>query len=130
MTEMNSPAQLVARPPAKSELLFDADCYLCVKWAKRWQRLTGPAVVLRPLQDAESDYPELRGMLRTAIHLVEPNGKVTYAAQAILRSLAIGRKIHWPLRYYERCPFWRRLSDRFYATLAAHRCRTAPFRDA
>lgn len=130
MTEKRSPELLVARLPAKSELLYDADCSLCARWAKRWQWFAGPAVTLRPLQDAARDYPELRDTLLTAIHLVEPNGRVTRAAEAILRSLAIGRKIHWPLRCYERCPLWRRLSESLYASLAAHRCRSAPSRDA
>lgn len=123
MNERADVPPTVTRLPAVPELLYDGQCSVCTRWAKRWSQIVGCRVRLRPLQEAEAGYPELRGELRKAIHLVEPDGRVTCGAEAILRSLALGRSVRSPLWVYERCGVARRVLDGLYRWVAAHRCR-------
>jgi predicted DCC family thiol-disulfide oxidoreductase YuxK len=112
----------VARWPAIPELLYDGQCSICSRWAVRWARVVGPRIRLRPLEQAETQYPEIREQLRQAIHLVEPDGRVRRGAEAILRSLALGRGLRAPLWMYLHCAVTRFALDRLYQWAAAHRC--------
>jgi predicted DCC family thiol-disulfide oxidoreductase YuxK/uncharacterized membrane protein YphA (DoxX/SURF4 family) len=70
-------------------MIFDGDCTFCRRWIERWKQTTGEEVEYRPLQDPEirARFPELpREQLESAVHLVEPDGRVFRAAEAVFRS--------------------------------------------
>ena len=118
---MNSVTR-VARPPAKPLLIFDGDCTFCRRWIARWQQTTGERVDYVPLQSdtIATQFPELsREQLESAVHLVEPDGRVTRAAEAVFRSLATARR--WPLWLYENVSGFAPLSEFAYRIVARNR---------
>ena len=123
---MTSPRH-VAQRPDRLLLIFDGNCLFCRRWAVRWQRLVGDRGEAVPSQRADlaDRFPELTGAaLETAVHLVEPDGRVTRGAEAVCRSL-VGV---WCVPYwlYEHVPGFAPLSERLYAFVARRRrCSTS-----
>ncbi|MCX8091534.1 MAG: lipase maturation factor family protein [Verrucomicrobiae bacterium] len=114
----------VQSPPDKPLMLFDGDCRFCALWIRRWQQATGPAVDYAPFQNAEvtARFPEITTeQLAAAVHLIEPDGSVSRAAEAVFRALARNpRHARWR-RWYETSPAFARLSEAAYRFVAAHR---------
>ncbi|HEY2952270.1 MAG TPA: lipase maturation factor family protein [Verrucomicrobiae bacterium] len=143
---MNSVTR-IARPPDKPLLIFDGDCAFCRRWITRWKQTTGERVDYVPLQSATiaAQFPELSlEQLESAVHLVEPNGRVTRGAEAVFRALAVARRpqergrlvrenrpdenhadeasaLHWPLWLYENVPGFAPVSELAYRVIAANR---------
>ncbi len=117
-------ANRVASPPAKPLMIFDGDCGFCRRWIERWRFLTGDRVDYLPYQDPgiADGFPEIpRDAFKQAVHLVEPDGRVTRAAEAVFRGLAHGPGRTWPLWAYEHVPGVRPLTEATYRTIARHR---------
>jgi len=118
---MTSPLQ-VAHPPDRLLLIFDGNCRFCRRWAVRWQRLVGDRGEAVPSQRADlaDRFPELTGAaLETAVHLVEPDGRVTRGAEAVCRSVSgVWRGPRW---LYEHLPGFAPWSERLYAFVARRR---------
>src|SRR5688572_19331279 len=109
-------------PPPRPLLIFDGDCSFCRRWIERWKNLTGDAIEYAPYQEAAeratSVPPENFGK---AVHLVEPGGRITRAAEAVFRSLSLaGQKRHLLWMYEHVAPF-RWIAEKAYAFIAAHR---------
>ncbi len=69
-------------------LIFDGDCHFCRFWVERWRGITAGRVDYRPFQDAAGDYPQIaRSEFENAVQLIEPDGRVTQGADAVLRAL-------------------------------------------
>src|SRR6185436_18997047 len=67
-----------------------------------------------------AQFPELsREQLESAVHLLEPDGRVTRAAEAVFRTLAVTRR--WPLWLYENIPGLAPSSELGYRLVAANR---------
>jgi predicted DCC family thiol-disulfide oxidoreductase YuxK len=112
----------VARPPESALLIFDGDCAFCRRWIARWKRTTGDAVDYAPFQSADiaAKFPEIpRAQLESAVHLIEPDGRVTRAAEAVFRSLAVSHP--WPLRLYKNLPGFSAITELLYRIVAANR---------
>ena len=112
----------VAHPPDKPLLIFDGDCNFCRRWILRWQRTTGEQVEYITLQTPRvaEQFPELtRDQLETAVHLIEPDGQVFRAAEAVFRALARGKR--WPLWIYQKVPGARPVTEAGYRVVASHR---------
>ena len=103
-------------------MIFDGDCEFCRRWIVRCQRRTIDRVEYLPLQsdDVARRFPELsRSALEFAVHLVEPDGRVSSGAEAVFRSLAA---LHpWPLRLYQHLPGFGWLAELGYRFVARHR---------
>ena len=115
-------AARVIRPPVKPVMLFDGDCGFCRRWIVRWQRTTAGQVDYMPLQDdtVAKQFPELsREALESAVHLIEPDGRVSSGAEAVFRSWSPVRR--WPLWFYQRLPGLGWLAERGYRFVARHR---------
>ena len=120
---MNVPIH-VASPPSKPLMIFDGDCHFCSLWIKRWQQITGDAVDYLPLQDPRiaEQFPELlRERLQTAVHLVEPDGLVSFGAEAVFRALAVNPQRQAPLNLYRGSAGFAALSEWAYRFVAEHR---------
>ena len=104
-------------------LVFDGDCGFCRFWIARWRHRTGEAVECEPFQDAEIPrrFPEIpRERFARAVQLIEPDGRVSEAAEAVVRLFAIGRR-RAPLWAYEHVPGVAPISERAYRVVANHR---------
>ncbi len=112
----------VARPPPKPVLIFDGDCTFCRRWIARWKQSTQDQVDYVPLQSdrVAAEFPELsRSDLETAVHLVEPDGRVCRGAEAVFRSLATAHpRLPW---IYRRLPGVAPLTELAYGIVARNR---------
>ena len=105
-------------------MLYDGDCRFCALWIQRWRQSTGDAVDYVPFQDhrVAERYPELpREQLETAVHFIETDASVYHGAEAVFRSLAANPSRRWPLRLYERFPFFARSTEYGYRFVAGQR---------
>jgi lipase maturation factor 1 len=116
-------AQTVSAPPDQAVLVFDGDCEFCRFWITRWQYRTGDAVEYIPFQDAEIPrrFPEIsRERFARAVELIEPDGRVSEAAEAVARLFALARRpsLLWA---YEHVPGVPAVTERAYGAVADHR---------
>jgi len=119
---------------ARPQLIYDGDCAFCRRWIARWRRITGERVAYAPFQEAAARFPGIpREQLMAAVHLIEPGGRVSRAAEAVLRSLSYRRGWGWPLWLYERVAPFAALCEWGYRWVARHRGgggSTSPARNA
>lgn len=122
---MNSPQNRSdPRPPvARPTLLWDGDCSFCRRWIARWRKLTGDAIDYQPYQAAAAERaPGVpREAFGKAVHLVEPDGRITRAAEAVFRSLALGGRMRWLLWLHAHVPPFRWATELGYAIVASNR---------
>ena len=114
----------VAAPPPKPLLVFDGDCSFCRRWIRRWQQSTGDRIEYLPFQETRiaDQFPELtREGFEKAVHLIETDGRVYRAAEAVFRSLGYGPMKRWPLRLYQQVPAVAPVTEWAYRLVAAHR---------
>ena len=120
---MTEPTPL-REPPRKPLLIYDGECGFCSFWIRRWQRLTRDRIDYLPLQNAAiaRRFPELaRTALETAVHLIDPDGRVCTGAEAVFRSLASHPAWRWPLALYQKVPGARLASEWTYGVVARNR---------
>src|SRR5688572_10022431 len=112
----------VANPPSKPLLVFDGDCHFCRRWVERWRELTAAAVEYASFQEVASRFPEIpRAAFENAVHLIERDGTVYRAAEAVFRSLRTtrgGRRLIW---CYEHLPGFAPATETAYAVVARNR---------
>src|SRR5262245_15596357 len=93
-------------PPGRPVVVFDGGCGFCRFWITRWQHRTGDTVEYIASDDPSVDrrFPEIpRETYAHAVQLIESDGRVTDAAEAVFRLLAISGP-GWPLSIYEHVP--------------------------
>jgi len=106
----------------KPTMLWDGDCAFCFHWIQRWKKATGDAVAYRPYQEALDDFPQiLEEDCKQAVQLVMEDGRVLRAAHAVLQSLAIGGRLKWMLRLYERSRSFQWFTESAYRFVAKNR---------
>ena len=113
----------VGSPPDRPVLVFDGDCGFCRFWIARWRHRTGETVDYEPLQhpDIPRRFPEIpRERFARAVQLIEADGRVSEAAEAVFRLLALGRR-RAPLWAYEHVPGVAPVTERAYRVIADHR---------
>jgi len=114
----------VASPPAKPLLIYDGECNFCVLWMRRLQHSSGEHLDYLPFQDPRLavDFPELsREQSETAVQLIEADGKVYSAAEALFRALAHNPHHQWLFHWYEYSPAFARATEWAYRFVAGHR---------
>ena len=110
--------------PSKPILLYDGDCRFCTAGVSRWHKQ--PIVEVLPVQEGagvpfglDPDKP------MGAIHLVNDHGAIRKGAAAVFRMMELcgdlGGGVLWNL--YCRSGWFRALSDRGYAWVAARRAK-------
>lgn len=106
-------------------LLYDGACRFCIAQAERLARWVHGRVRLESFREPGvlSRYPGItRAECEAAIHLVEPDGRVSRGAEAIARTLML-RPALAPLGVLYRMPFLRGLFDWGYGFVARNRFR-------
>jgi predicted DCC family thiol-disulfide oxidoreductase YuxK len=106
----------------KPTLVYDGACGFCRLWVERWRRLTGDRVSYVAYQEAAGAFPGIPPeRFAEAVHLVEPDGRVTRGAEAVFRTLAVAPGRGWLLGLYRRCPGFAPAAEAGYRFVAAHR---------
>lgn len=112
----------VAHPPPRPLLIYDGDCGFCIFWITRWRKKVAGRLDLQPYHEATARFPELPvESFRRAAQLVEPDGRVSAGAEAILRARALAPGAGGWLWVYENVPGARALFDRGYRFVARNR---------
>ncbi len=103
-------------------MVFDGDCGFCRRWVARWRHATGDRIEYIPFQDATDRFPNIaREDFAQAVHLIEPDGRVTRGAEAVVRALALGAGRRAPLWCYQRIPLVAPICEAFYRMVAVRR---------
>jgi lipase maturation factor 1 len=113
----------IDHPPDRPVVVFDGGCGFCRFWITRWQHRTGDTVEYVASDDPSvaRRFPEIpREAYKQAVQLIEPDGRVTEAAEAVFRLLAVSGP-EWPLWIYEHLPGAALTSEIAYRLVANHR---------
>ncbi len=127
LTRMYGPSRLShsETPTGKPIFVYDADCYFCIRWIRRWKETVGEKVDFRSFQSVggrfAQDIPVDR--FQSAVHLIETDGSIFRGAEAVFRMLGYGNRIgsQFGLQCYRYVPGFKALSRRGYQAIAGHR---------
>jgi predicted DCC family thiol-disulfide oxidoreductase YuxK len=109
---------------SKPLLVYDGDCDFCRKWIARLRWATGERVDYAPYQEAAARFPQIPPeRFKSAVQLIESDGRVSQAAEAVFRSLSYRPGQGWLLWLYQRVAPFAALSEWGYRLVARHRGR-------
>src|SRR6185369_15313851 len=92
------------------------------RWITRWRHLTGDAIEYEPYQQAAEKFPQVpREDFGRAVHLFEPDGRVSNGAEAVFRSLALAGQKRYLFWAYEKLPPFDRITEFAYGVIAGNR---------
>ena len=99
---------------------WDGDCHFCHHWIERWKVETAGGVEYEKSQDVAARFPEVPPeQFQKSVVLIEPDGCVYTAAEAVYRSLQC--RSRWLQKAYERVPGFAAVSEFVYGVIAGHR---------
>ena len=117
-----APHLRVRDAPSRPLLIFDGNCHFCRRWVERWREMTDGAIDYAPFQEVAARFPEIpRDAFEKALHFVEPDGRVSRAAEAVFRSLGQTRGGRWLWWSYERLPGFAPITEMAYRVVARNR---------
>lgn len=103
-------------------MIYDGSCDFCRRRVARWQNETGNRIDFVPSAEAEQMFPAVRRLpLNESVHLIEPAGRISQGAQAVLRMRKIAANRSLLLWLYENVPGFRYLAEHVYRLVARHR---------
>ena len=116
--------ETVIQPPDQPTMVWDGDCTFCRKWIERWARLTGGTVLYQQYQKTGDRFAPLNAAdFRRAVCLIEPDGRVSRAAEAVYRSLYLAGSLPLFYRLYRTIPLFATVSEVIYRWVARNRDR-------
>src|SRR4051794_11947983 len=108
--------------PGVPLLVFDGSCGFCRQWVERWRGITGDRVEYRPFQEGAGRFPEIGPeAFRARVWLIEPDGRATGGALAVLRLYALVGEKRWIGWLYRMVPGFAMLAEGAYDLVARHR---------
>ncbi|MBI1796469.1 MAG: lipase maturation factor family protein [Candidatus Eisenbacteria bacterium] len=108
--------------PARPLMIWDGECSFCRRWIERWRWALGDRVEFATYQRVAARFPAIPvEQFRAAVHLVEPDGRVSRGAEAVHRALSLAPGQGWRIMLYERVPGFARVSEAVYRFVAGHR---------
>lgn len=114
----------VSPPPGKPVMIYDGECEFCRHWAMRWRKKLFLRVEFITIAEALTRFPQLpRAQIKEAVHLVSPDGSVSWGAEAVFRAQALKQGIlsGLPLFFYRRVPGMHFFAEMFYKWVAHNR---------
>jgi predicted DCC family thiol-disulfide oxidoreductase YuxK len=105
-------------------LIWDGDCGFCRRAVLHLRARVAARVSYEPYQTAHGRYPQIAvEAFQSAVHLAEPDGRITRGAEAVFRALARGRSLadRLPLAAYRFLPGAAALAEWGYRMVARHR---------
>ena len=110
----------VSNPPSKPLFIWDRDCHFCRLWIERWHEMTRGEIDYAASQEVAARFPEIpRDQFQKSVVLIDKDGQVFFAAEAVYRSLQCRSK--WMSWSYDRIPGFAALSEIAYGFVARHR---------
>lgn len=107
---------------SKPLLVFDGGCDFCRRWIARWKQVTGDRVEYAPSQEVGTRFSQVsKASFAGAVHLVEPDGRISSGAEAVFRALAYAPGRGGWLWVYRHVPGFSGLSEWCYRLVAGHR---------
>ena len=114
-----------AAPAGKPLLVYDGDCYFCLRWIRRWQETTRGTVDVAPFQSVGARFAEdiPTECFRSAIRLIETDGRIFGGIEAISRLLTYGPGAGRGLAlwFYRHFPGYAPVARLGYGVIARHR---------
>jgi lipase maturation factor 1 len=118
----SQPHPRVASPPPKPLMIWDGDCHFCRLWIERWNAITGDQVAYATYQSVADRFPEIQPeQFQRAVVLIETDGTVYVAAEAIYHSLGYRRTRRWMKWSYQHIPGFAGISELVYSSISRHR---------
>jgi predicted DCC family thiol-disulfide oxidoreductase YuxK len=112
----------VSNLPPKPLLIWDGDCDFCRLWIERWREMAAGKVDYTTYQEAAEQFPEIPSQeFKRSLVLIQPNGTVVFAAEAVYRSLAYRPSRQWLEWSYDHVPGFAAVSETGYGLIARHR---------
>jgi predicted DCC family thiol-disulfide oxidoreductase YuxK len=112
----------LSSPRVKPLLIFDGDCNFCRRWIYRWHDFTQDRVEYRPYQEVSAEFPEIPlEDFKTSVQLIEGDGQIYEAAEAVFRTLSRAPGKGWMLWVYQRLPLAQFFTEGFYRLVARNR---------
>jgi predicted DCC family thiol-disulfide oxidoreductase YuxK len=112
----------VSNPPPKPLLIWDGDCDFCRLWIERWREMTMGKVDYTTYEKAADRFPEIpTNEFNRSLVLIQPDGTVAFAAEAVYRSLAYRRSREWLAWSYDNVPGFAAVCETGYGFIARHR---------
>jgi len=106
----------------KPLLVYDGECGFCRFCVDYWQKLTGDGIDYAPFQKVSQDFPQIPlKQFQQAVQLIDPEGNVRSAAEAVFRTLSYVPGYGWPLWLYRHVPGFAPASELTYRFVAQHR---------
>ena len=118
----SEPRLRVSNPPPKPLMIWDGECHFCKMWIERWRETTAGKVDYATYQQAASQFPEIPlDQFKRAMAFIEPDGKTSFAAEAVYRSLQYRSSRKWLAWSYDHVPGFADISETAYKFIARHR---------
>jgi lipase maturation factor 1 len=115
-------AQPIATHINSPLIIFDGQCSFCRRWVERARSIIGSHIDFEPFQTAAPRFPQIDpAAFGRAVHLVEPDGRVSRAAAAVYRALQLGNRYPALAIFYKYIPGFSAISEAAYKLIAAHR---------
>ncbi len=112
----------VKNAPTLPLLIYDGDCDFCRFWIEQWRHVTGEHVLYASSQKVSRQFTEIpEEHFKTAVLLIDLNGKVFSGAEAVFRTLAHNPHQTWALWLYQQIPGLAPIIDHAYLFIARHR---------
>ena len=112
----------VSNQPPKPLLIWDGDCDFCRLWIEGWRETTAGKVDYTTYQEAAEHFPEIPSQeFNRSLVLIQPDGTVVFAAEAVYRSLALRPSRQWLAWSYDHVPGFAAVSETGYGLIARHR---------
>src|SRR6516165_2324831 len=109
----------VSNPPPKPLLIWDGDCDFCRLWIERWREMTTGKVDYITFQQAGDRFPEIpTDEFDRSLVLIQPNGTVVFAAEAVCHLLAYRRSRAWLAWSYDHLSGFAAVSETGYGLIA------------
>jgi len=108
--------------PPRPLLIYDGECEFCRYSIARWRRVTGDRVDYAPYQEIAARFPEIpTERFAESVHLIEPDGRWSWGAEAVFRALASVPGRGGSLWLYRHVPGFATASEWCYRVVARHR---------
>jgi lipase maturation factor 1 len=112
----------VSNPPAKPLMIWDGECHFCRRWIERWREITRGEVEYAPYQEVAERFPEIaREDFQRSVLYIDQTGRVSFAAEAVYRSLCSRLSGKWLWWSYQHVPVFAAVSESGYRSIARHR---------
>ena len=103
-------------------MIWDGECDFCRLWIERWREITASEIDYATYQDSAGLFPEIPiDHFRRSMVLIEPDGEVFFAAEAVYRSLRHRSARKWLAWSYDHVPGFAAISETAYKFIARHR---------